>query len=65
MFGDSLGSTYGKVLGTILGNVDEITLRIDFGRELGSLDVSFGNIHWLIWCTKLVDYIKFLCQILI
>ena len=29
--------------GTILGNVDVITLRIDVGTELGSLDVSFDG----------------------
>ena len=47
-----LGSTDGKVLGTILGNVDRIKLRIDVGIELGSLDGSFdgsndGNIEGL------------------
>ena len=31
----------GKVIGTILGNADRITLGIDVGTELVSLDVSF------------------------
>ena len=30
--------SYGKFLGTILGNVDVITLGIDVGTDLGSLD---------------------------
>ena len=30
-----------KALGTILGNVDEITLGIDVGTDLGYLDGSF------------------------
>ena len=30
-----LGSDDGKVLGTILGNVDVITLGIDVGTDLG------------------------------
>ena len=57
LFGGTLGYTHGKVLGsverielvlsvvelfgTIFGNVNEITLGIDVGTELGSLDVSF------------------------
>ena len=36
-----LGYTDGKVLGTILGNAYLITLGIDVGTELDSLDVSF------------------------
>ena len=56
--GDSLGYTYGKVLGshevikmvlsdgkvlgTILGNLYEITIGIDVETELVSLYVSFG-----------------------
>ena len=56
MFGYSLGSTNGKVygsgkgnklgsfdvkvLGTIIGNVDRITLGIDVRTDLGSLYVS-------------------------
>ena len=39
--GIKLVSNDGKVLGTIPGNVDVITLRIDIGTDLGSLDVSF------------------------
>ena len=55
----SLGYTYGKVLGSdegiklglfddkvlgnILVNVDGITLRLDIGTELGSLDVYFDG----------------------
>ena len=43
----------GKVIGTILVNVDVITLGIDVGTEMGSLDVSFdgsndGNIEGLL-----------------
>ena len=49
---DSLGYTYGKAIGTILGNVDGITLGIDVETDLGSLDGSFGNIYSLIWWTK-------------
>ena len=36
--GIKLGSTYGKVLDTILGNVDGITLGLDIGTKLGFLD---------------------------
>ena len=36
-------TTYGKVLGTIFGNVDVITLGIDVGTDMGSLDVSFDG----------------------
>ena len=36
--GIKLGYSYGKVLGTILGNLYVITLGIDVGIELGSLD---------------------------
>ena len=32
-----------KGLGTILGNVDGITLGLDVGTDLGSLDVSFDG----------------------
>ena len=32
-----------KVIGTILVNVDGITLGIDVGTDLGSLDVSFDG----------------------
>ena len=35
------GSTEDKLLGTIIWNVDRITLGIYVGTELGSLDVSF------------------------
>ena len=31
------------MLGDTLGNVDEITLRLDIGTELGLLDVSFDG----------------------
>ena len=37
----NMGSTDGKVIGNIIGYVDEITLGIDAGLELGSLDGSF------------------------
>ena len=53
MFGDSLGSTDGKVIGTILENVDGITICIDVGTYLVSLDGSFdgsndGNLEGLL-----------------
>ena len=41
--GIKLRSTVGKVLGTILVYVDGITLEIDVGTELGSLDGSFDG----------------------
>ena len=36
-----MGSTYGKVFGTILGNIDRITLGFDIETEMGFLDGSF------------------------
>ena len=36
--GIKIGSTDGKFIGTILGNVDGITLFLDNETELGSLD---------------------------
>ena len=47
-----MGSTDDKVIGTILGNVGGITLGIDVGTDLISLDGFFGNIHWLLWWPK-------------
>ena len=41
--GIKLGSTYGKVFVPILGNVDRITLGIDVGTNLNSLDRSFDG----------------------
>ena len=41
--GTKLGLFYGKVIGTILGNVDGITLRFDFGTEMVSIDVFFDG----------------------
>ena len=41
--GIKLGSTDGKVLGTILRNVYGIALAIDDGTELGSLDIYFDG----------------------
>ena len=38
-----LGLSYGKVLGTVIGNVDVITLGINVETELGSLDGSFDD----------------------
>ena len=38
-----LGISGGKVIYTILGNVDGIALGIDVGTELGSLDGSFDG----------------------
>ena len=44
--GIKLRSTDDKVFGTILGNVDRITLGLDIGTELGFLDGSFyGSIE--------------------
>ena len=43
--GDSLVSTDGKVIDTILGNVYGIILVIDIGTDLGYLDGYFGNIY--------------------
>ena len=50
-----LGSTDGKLFGTILGNLDRITFVINVGTGLGSLDGSFdgyndGNIEGLFIC---------------
>ena len=39
--GDSLGSTDVKVLGFLLGDVDGITLGLDFGTERVFLYVTF------------------------
>ena len=41
--GIKLGSTGGEVLGTILLNVDGITLGLDVGTYLGPLDGSFDG----------------------
>ena len=41
--GIKLGSTDGKVLGTVLVNIDGITLVLDIGTELGFLDGSFDG----------------------
>ena len=38
-----LGSSDGKLLDTILGNVDGITLEFDVGKELRYLDGSFDG----------------------
>ena len=38
-----LRSTVGKVLGTLLVNVDVITFGLDVGTNLGSLDGSFDG----------------------
>ena len=35
-----------EVLGTILENVDGITVGIDVGTELGNLDVSFDGSNY-------------------
>ena len=44
-----MGSNYGKVIGTILGNVDLKTLGLDVGTDLGSLHGSYDNINWILW----------------
>ena len=41
--GIKLGLYGGKIIGAILGNVDGITLLIDVGTKLGSLDSSFDG----------------------
>ena len=38
-----MGSNDGKVFGTILGNVDRITLGLKIGTELGFLYGSFDG----------------------
>ena len=38
--GITLVSTDGKILGTILGNVDGIKLRLYFGTDLGTLSLD-------------------------
>ena len=43
--GIKLGSFDGKVLATILENLDEITLEIDVGTEIGSLDEFFDGLN--------------------
>ena len=46
------GSTDGKVLGTVIVHLDGITLGIDVGTDLGSLEGSYGKIPWLLWWPK-------------
>ena len=51
--GNEIGFSYGKVLDTILGNVDRISHGLDIKTDLGSLDGSFdvsndGNIEGLL-----------------
>ena len=41
--GIKLGSTDGKVIANIIVNVDGITLVLDVGTELSSLDGSFNG----------------------
>ena len=41
--GINMGLFDGEVLGTTLGNVDEITLGLDVGTYLGSLDGFFDS----------------------
>ena len=41
--GIKMGSTNGKFIGTILGNVDGITFGLDAGTKLRSLDGSFDG----------------------
>ena len=41
--GIKLVSTDGKVIGTIIGNVDKITLCLDIGTDLGSLYIFFDG----------------------
>ena len=44
--GIKLVSTDENFIGPILGNVDEITIGIDVGTELGYLDGSFGGSNY-------------------
>ena len=39
--GIKLGYTDGKVFGTLIGNVCEVTLTIDIGKNMGALNGSF------------------------
>ena len=60
----------GKVIATILGNVDEVTIALDVGTELGSLyrsfdysnDGKFGGlffkVHWDLMMDKCMDLMK-------
>ena len=41
--GIKLGYIDSKLIRTIVENLDGITLRIDFGKEIGSSDVSFDS----------------------
>ena len=50
--GIKLGSNDGNVIGYILGHTDGITLGINVLTYMGSLDGSFGNINWILWCPK-------------
>ena len=45
--GIKVGYTDGKVLGTIILNLDVITLGIAVGTELGSLDGSFDIFNYV------------------
>ena len=54
--GIKLGLFHGKSIGTILGNVDVITLGLDVGTYLDSLDGSFdGSNYSKIWVLLIVD----------
>ena len=44
--GIKLGFSCGKVLGAILVNIDGITIELDVGTELGSLDESFDGYNY-------------------
>ena len=44
--GIKLGSNDGKLIGTIVGNVDIITLEIDVGTDLGYLDGSLDDSNY-------------------
>ena len=41
--GIKLGLSYGKVLGAIVKNSYEVTIGLDVGTDLGSLDRSIGG----------------------
>ena len=44
--GIKMGSTDSKVLGNILENIDEITLGLDVGTEMGCLDRPFDGSNY-------------------
>ena len=59
--GIKLGSTDGKLFGTILLNVYIITFRIDIGTDLGSLYGSFdGSNYGNLWGVLIEDSLGYI-----